>query len=245
MSSMQNAMNFLKRRFSDTNFNSNLPNGYMENEDDITASASARNTPTRTPHPPQQGNHPQHPHRSNTIPQSGQTVGSTGGFFASLASGNPLAVLKTEASDRAKTILVVDEPHTDWSKYFKGRKIHDFSLKVEQAEFSELSLSGHSVNGVTVDINCYRNGNKIVRSFKPDFLLVRQTPRSMAQGEDFKNLIIGLKYGGVPSVNSLHSQFNFMDKPWTFSQLIRIQKRLGREKFPLVEQTYYPSHKQM
>ena len=26
---MQSAMNFIKRRFSDTNFNANLPNGYM------------------------------------------------------------------------------------------------------------------------------------------------------------------------------------------------------------------------
>jgi len=30
-----------------------------------------------------------------------------------------------------------------------------------------------------------------------------------------------------------------------FAQLIRIRNRLGREKFPLVEQTFYPSHKQM
>jgi len=39
----------------------------------------------------------------------------------------------------------------------------------------------------------------------------------MVPGEDFRNLIIGLKYGGVPTVNSLHSQYNFMDKPWTVS----------------------------
>ena len=29
MASMQSAMNYLRRRFSDTNFNSNLSNGYM------------------------------------------------------------------------------------------------------------------------------------------------------------------------------------------------------------------------
>nr|NP_001161823.1 synapsin [Ciona intestinalis]ACT32026.1 synapsin [Ciona intestinalis] len=244
MSSMQNAMNFLKRRFSDTNFNSNLPNGYLESDDDVSVTSSvSRGTPQKQ-QIAQPGINQQNKINVNPA-QSGQ-VSSTGGFFASLASGNPLAVLKVDGNEQIKTVLVVDEQHTDWSKYLKGRKIHnDYTVRVEQAEFSELSLSSHSVNGVTVDINCYRNGNKVVRSFKPDFLLVRQTPRSMAQGEDFRNLVIGLKYGGIPSVNSLHSQFNFMDKPWTFSQLIRIQKRLGPEKFPLVEQTYYPSHKQM
>lgn len=96
-----------------------------------------------------------------------------------------------------------------------------------------------------MDINSFRNGNRVIRSFKPDFLLVRQPVRSMVAGEDFKNLMIGLKYGGVPAINSLHAQYNYMDKAWVFSQLIRIQKRLGYEKFPLIEQTFYPSYAQM
>ena len=39
----------------------------------------------------------------------------------------------------------------------------------------------------------------------------------MVAGEDFKHLLIGLKYGGVPAVNSLHSQYNYMDKAWVVS----------------------------
>lgn len=30
-----------------------------------------------------------------------------------------------------------------------------------------------------------------------------------------------------------------------FAQLIRIQKKLGKENFPLVEQAYYPNHREM
>ncbi|KAJ6658872.1 hypothetical protein lerEdw1_019508 [Lerista edwardsae] len=83
------------------------------------------------------------------------------------------------------------------------------------------------------------------RSFKPDFVLVRQHAYSMALGEDFRSLVIGLQYGGVHSVNSLFSIYNFCSKPWVFSQLIKIFNSLGPEKFPLVEQTFFPSHKQM
>ncbi|GCC46957.1 hypothetical protein chiPu_0031417 [Chiloscyllium punctatum] len=52
------------------------------------------------------------------------------------------------------------------------------------------------------------------RSFSPDFVLVRQHAYSMAKGGDFRNIVIGLQYAGVPSVNSLHSVYNFCDKPW-------------------------------
>lgn len=39
----------------------------------------------------------------------------------------------------------------------------------------------------------------------------------MTQDEDFRNLIIGLQYGGVPSINSLTSIYNLCDKPWAVS----------------------------
>ncbi|KAF7693212.1 hypothetical protein HF521_008528 [Silurus meridionalis] len=90
-----------------------------------------------------------------------------------------------------------------------------------------------------------RNGTKVVRSFKPDFVLVRQHAFSMAQNEDFRNLIIGLQYAGIPSVNSLESIYNLCDKPWAFAQLISTYKKLGPEKFPLIEQTFYPNYKDM
>ena len=52
------------------------------------------------------------------------------------------------------------------------------------------------------------------RSFKPDFILVRQHAYSMALGEDYRSLVIGLQYGGLPAVNSLYSVYNFCSKPW-------------------------------
>lgn len=55
------------------------------------------------------------------------------------------------------------------------------------------------------------------RSFKPDFVLIRQHAFSMTENEDFRNLIIGLQYAGIPSINSLESIYNLCDKPWAVS----------------------------
>nr|KAF6493071.1 synapsin I [Molossus molossus] len=90
-----------------------------------------------------------------------------------------------------------------------------------------------------------RNGVKVMRSLKPDFVLIRQHAFSMARNGDYRSLVIGLQYAGIPSVNSLHSVYNFCDKPWVFAQMVRLHKKLGTEEFPLIDQTFYPNHKEM
>ncbi|XP_021341161.1 synapsin-like isoform X1 [Mizuhopecten yessoensis] len=208
-------MNFLRRRFSSGDLQGELKD---ENSSILTfkkgPSPSAPNSPSKSM--------------------------SGAGIPRAPVSNNKPAYNK----DRCKTLLVVDDHHTDWSKYFRGRKIFgDWDIRVEQAEFSELNLASYTDTGTMVDIQILRNGTKVVRSFKPDFLLIRQNVRDAT--EDWKNLLIGFQYGGIPSVNSLHSIYNFQDRPWVFSQLIKIQKKLGRDNFPLIEQAYYPNHKEM
>jgi len=94
------------------------------------------------------------------------------------------------------------------SKYFRGKRLHgDYDIRVEQAEFKELSLTANAETGTTVSMAVFRNGTKVVRSFRPDFVLIRQNLRDA--GEDNKNLLLGFKFGGVPSINSLHAIYNF------------------------------------
>ncbi|XP_037298908.1 synapsin [Manduca sexta] len=89
----------------------------------------------------------------------------------------------------------------------------------------------------------YRGGTKVTRCFKPEFVLVRQNVRDA--GSDHRALLLGLKFGGVPSINSLNSIYHFQDRPWVFGHLLQLQRRLGRENFPLIEQTYYHNHTDM
>ncbi|XP_034719380.1 synapsin-3 isoform X2 [Etheostoma cragini] len=147
---------------------------------------------------------------------------------------------------KPKILLVIDDQHTDWAKYFRGKKLNgEYEIRVEQAEFSEINLASYVNSGCMVDMQVNKGGTRVVRSFKPDFVLIRQHAYSMIPGEDFRNLVIGLHFGGVPSTNSLFSIYNFCSKPWVFSQMIKLYHSLGPEKFPLNEQTFYPNHTQM
>uniref|UniRef100_A0A803J741 Synapsin-1 n=1 Tax=Xenopus tropicalis TaxID=8364 RepID=A0A803J741_XENTR len=234
-------MNYLRRRLSDSNFMANLPNGYM--------SDLQRPDPPAPPPPGPQGPPPP--------PAVSPEPPSSGGFFSSLSNAvkQTTAALSEQVSTAtgggpgpkgSKLLLVIDEPHTDWGKLFKGRRINgEYDIKVEQAEFCDLNLVAHSNGGFSVDLEVMRNGVKVVRSLKPDFVLIRQHAFSMARNGDFRSLVIGLQYAGVPSLNSLHSVYNFCDKPWVFSQLVRLHRKLGPDDFPLIEQTYYPNHKEM
>lgn len=148
------------------------------------------------------------------------------------------------SKEKSKILLVIDDQHTDWSKYFKGKKIFaDYDIRVEQAEFKDINLASYSDAGTLVDINVYRNGTHVLRSFRPDFVLIRQYVRDI--NIDWTNIVLGFQYGAVPGVNSMKALYNFRDKPWIFAELLNIQRRLGVEQFPLIHQAYYPNHREM
>ncbi|XP_075814427.1 synapsin-1 [Microtus pennsylvanicus] len=253
-------MNYLRRRLSDSNFMANLPNGYLSDPQQPPPPPPAPVSPGASSGSPAAASSGS-PAAAMAAASGSSAAGSTSGFFSSLSH----AVKQTTAAAAAtlsevggggagagrggaaaRVLLVVDEPHTEWAKYFKGKKIHgDVDIRVEQAEFSDLNLVAHASGGFSVDVEALRNGVKVVRSLRPDFVLVRQHAFSMARGGDFRSLVIGLQYAGIPSVNSLHSVYNFCDKPWVFAQMLRLRRKLGAEEFPLIAQTFYPNHKEM
>uniref|UniRef100_A0A9J7YKN7 Synapsin-1 n=1 Tax=Cyprinus carpio carpio TaxID=630221 RepID=A0A9J7YKN7_CYPCA len=253
-------MNFLRRRLSDSSFIANLPNGYMSDlqrpdpppPPPPTAATKAPAGSTPAPSAPPAAKSPTASPAPERQPQPAQSAGS--GFFSSFtnvvkqtaASAGLVEQSPAAVSRKFKILLVIDEPQHEWAKVFRGKKVQgDHDVKVEQAEFSEINLVAHANGTCSVDMQVIRNGTKVVRSFKPDFVLVRQHAYSMAQNEDFRNIIIGLQYAGIPSVNSLESIYNLCDKPWAFSQLISIYKKLGADKFPLVDQTFYSNYRDM
>ncbi|XP_030071035.1 synapsin-3 isoform X2 [Microcaecilia unicolor] len=236
-------MNFLRRRLSDSSFVANLPNGYMM---DLQGSDSSTSSPVSpaTERKQQQSSSSSSSSATSIFSSISNVVKQTTQAAAGLVeqSGSPAP----SVVHKPKILLVIDDAHTDWAKYFHGKKVNgDYEIRVEQADFSDLNLAAYVSGGCMVDMQVMRNGTKVVRSFKPDFVLIRQHAYSMTQGEDFRSIIIGFHYGGVPSVNSMFSIYNFCSKPWVFSQLIKIFQALGEEKFPLVRQAFFPTHKQM
>ena len=46
------------------------------------------------------------------------------------------ATRPTFNKDKCFTLLVLDDQNADWTKYFRGKRLHgDYDLRVEQAEF--------------------------------------------------------------------------------------------------------------
>ncbi|XP_034551937.1 synapsin-2a [Notolabrus celidotus] len=250
-------MNYLRRRLSDSTFISNLPNGYMSDlqrpdqaQPPPPATATTPTTPAKSPTtgPSPQATSP----APEKKPQLSQSTGA--GFFSSItnvvkqtaASAGLVEQTQVTTPKKFKMLLVIDEPQQEWAKLLRGKKVlGDYDIKVEQAEFNEINVVAHANGTCNVNMQVIRNGTKVMRSFKPHFVLIRQHAFSMTQNEDFRNLIIGLQYGGVPSINSLESIYNLCDKPWAFAQLINTHRKLGAEKFPLIEQTFYPNYKEM
>lgn len=56
-----------------------------------------------------------------------------------------------------------------------------------------------------------------------------------------QNALLAFMYAGLYSVNSLGAIYNFQDKPWVFAHMLAIQRKLGKDNFPIIEQNFYPN----
>lgn len=54
-----------------------------------------------------------------------------------------------------------------------------------------------------------------------------------------------LMYANIPSVNSLHSIYCHLERPVVQAELNKIQRTLGSDRFPLIRQQYFASHREM
>lgn len=85
-------------------------------------------------------------------------------FFSRLLSGAAVSSATRPAfnKDRCFNLLVLDDQNTDWSKYFRGKRLHgDYDIRVEQAEFSELGLTANADAGTHVTLASFRSGSKV------------------------------------------------------------------------------------
>jgi len=76
-------------------------------------------------------------------------------------------------------------------------------------------------------------------TISPDLVLNRS---SIYKLEDFRNLLYGFDFAQIPMINSSNVLYNSFERPWVFSALKKIQHRLGKDRFPLIPQTYFPNH---
>jgi len=150
-----------------------------------------------------------------------------------------------------KTLLVIEcTPYYNWYKIFEGARLHsEEPIVVEQAEWQDISTVSYGREGVQVSL---RRANRPLpgtpqnkdRHIKIDFLLLRSVSRGVWT-QDSRNMFFSLMHGNIPSVNSLESAYLCMERPVTYGALLSIQQRLGKENFPLIQQYFFPSYKEM
>ncbi|BHF58230.1 Asparaginyl-tRNA synthetase, cytoplasmic (Asparagine--tRNA ligase) (AsnRS) [Sparganum proliferum] len=136
-----------------------------------------------------------------------------------------------------KILLVIDHPATDWAKYLYKRRIcSDWDVQVEQAQFSDICISAFAEQGCTVTVQDNKGGRPSPKSFKPDFVLIRQGLGATPQ--HYENILTGLVFGGVPCINSAEAVYNMKNKAWLFGHLLMLRKKLGPAEFPLVTRSF-------
>jgi len=118
-------------------------------------------------------------------------------------------------------------------------------IRVVQVGWDDFNLTAYAGEGCLVDV--FKRGARhgSVACFRPHFLLVRNVVRGVTPDQDFRNLLYGLRYAGVPSVNSIESIIMTQERPLAHAALLDIERRLGSAAFPVLPQTYYPNHRAM
>lgn len=126
------------------------------------------------------------------------------------------------------------------------------AIDVEQVAWDQVKVAAYThtrsaplVVHISPRKNPLPDGRKQRNTFLPDFLLIRNVVRSINKLSDCRNQLFGFMYANLPSVNSLHAEYYFLERPLVHAELNRINRTLGDEKFPVIPQNYFASADEM
>lgn len=140
-------------------------------------------------------------------------------------------------------ILVIDYS-VDWSTVIKkhSKLANGRPIVVEQSEWRHVHVEasperlrcflGPSESGA------FSSRQAEPREIAPDLLVVRNFAVGL-KGDTFRNVLVAFAMAGIAAVNSVDSLIAGLDRPLMYGQLLRIQRRLGREQFPLIPFTLH------
>ena len=152
-------------------------------------------------------------------------------------------------SKTVKRLLVIGgRPNINWYEIFKDVKVNGHEIQVEFTMWDEMVVTAYSTSGVICSLLPSKYAipdtpMNSIRSYSPDFLLIRGACQGV-HGQNWRNILLAFIFCGVPSVNSLESLYNCLEKPVIYSKLLALKKKYN-EKFPLIEQTFYPTWQSM
>eukprot|EP01095_Lingulamoeba_sp_RSL-Kostka_P011125 TRINITY_DN4157_c0_g1_i1.p1 TRINITY_DN4157_c0_g1~~TRINITY_DN4157_c0_g1_i1.p1 ORF type:complete len:384 (-),score=103.56 TRINITY_DN4157_c0_g1_i1:24-1175(-) len=151
-----------------------------------------------------------------------------------------------------KKLLIIDNnKNIKWQNYFNNKFLNeDVPVLVYQSGWEDIELTSYFYSqSKDKCCKCYVEIRDIYdnrrHTINPDFLLIRNIINEATPNRNWKNLLYGLMYANVPSVNNLQACYNFLERPLVFGELIKIREKYSFEEFPLISQNYYPNYQSM
>ena len=152
-----------------------------------------------------------------------------------------------------KLLVIYGHNSYSFGNLFKNCKLKNgLPIIVEQVSWKSLSLTTYSDQAQPPvcsllperkpipDTNQHR-----FRTYQPDFLLIRSLSRTIGPGSDHRNTMYGFMVSQTPSINSLKSMHFMNERPIMYAELVRLNRKHGQDKFPLIQTYYYDKSQEM
>lgn len=146
-------------------------------------------------------------------------------------------------------VLVIGPPDEDWYQLCEDCKD---KFRIEQAQFDEIGISSYDkypIVNIFPPREIKYEFQKNRRTFTPSLIFIRSCIRyigcRLGFNPDFRNVFYGFIHGNIPMINSFEACLFDLDRPVMFGILKGIQKRIGKENFPLIPQYYYSDSNEM
>ena len=168
------------------------------------------------------------------------------GLFKKRNSTNQSNDVSSKKPSKKITLLVIksgNDGQQNFYDLFAKQKLRDGTMvHVEQGGWDDIQLTAYSdskrpvVNLKPAMRPLPKTPQNRVRTIQPDFILLRELSRGVKPSQDHRNLLYGFMMTQTPSINSLHSMFCLNERPVMQSELIRLNRKYGQEKFPIFTQ---------
>ena len=146
-------------------------------------------------------------------------------------------------------VLAIANPDENWYKLCA-----DYSDKfdIEQARWNEIDVTSYPDTAACIKLFASHHPcddrQTRTRIVKPDLIIIRMFSKyigRLGESPDYKNIIYGLMHAGIPMINSFDAAITEVERPVMMGRLKNIQRRIGKDEFPLIPQTYYSESYEM
>lgn len=179
---------------------------------------------------------------SSSFPTQTQNEGAD---LIEQADFRDISILANQASSTA-TIYLNSTSHQQpasssaSSSSFVNRSssmVSGFGLTQRAGGSSQSNLNLNNSNSTSLS-----NTAKIIR---PEYVIVRQRTKDKAQLDHLRGIVKALDYCLVPMFEPIEIWNVFQDRQTIFAKLLRVQKTLGKENFPLISQIYCQTYQDL